>query len=189
MPIPVCIHCLKAGPLTWRPFHESWCALQSACGWTRPTHESAESGWSTPCLRATSPAAGAPSLYTESRTGWPRILQRRLRAWLSLCTARTYSPHPDAPSHLCRKHLSVLLAAYCAPTRKKPFCPASDPPSQESVKMLRRTNLPPAISAEKPKTFPLAPPANSAMRATLPQPCHDATAIHDRSGAQTQGCG
>src|SRR5262249_39393696 len=43
-----------------------------------------------------------------SQTGWPRILQRRLRAWLSLCTARTYSPHPDAPSHLCRKHHSPL---------------------------------------------------------------------------------
>src|SRR6476646_1481615 len=130
MPIPVCIHCLKADPLTWRPFHESWCALQSACGWTLPTHESAESGWSTPCLRAISPAAGAPSLYTESRTGWLRILQRRLRAWLSLCTARTYSPHPDAPSHLCRKHLSVLLVAYCAPHQKEAFLSCQRPPSR-----------------------------------------------------------
>src|SRR6476646_10214404 len=156
MPIPVCIHCLKADPLTWRPFHESWCALQSACGWTLPTHESAESGWSTPCLRATSPAAGAPSLYTESRTGWPRILRRRLRAWLSLCTARTYSPHPDAPSHLCRKHLSVLLAAYCAPHQKEAFLSCQRPPSR-GTKMLRRTNLPICHSAEKSKTVPRLP--------------------------------
>src|SRR5215467_439220 len=130
MPILVCIHCLKAGPLTWRPFHGSWCALLSACGWTPQTHESAESGWSTLCLRATSPAEGAPSLCTESQTGWPRILQRRLRAWLSLCTARTYSPHPDAPSHLCRKHLSPFLAAIRDLTRKKPFCPGQRPPSR-----------------------------------------------------------
>src|SRR5579864_7056517 len=130
MPIPVCIHCLKAGPLTWKLSPGSWCALQSACGWTQQMHVSAESGWSTPCLRATSPAAGAPFLYTESQTGWPRISQRRLRAWLSLCTARTYSPHPDDPSHLCRKHLSPFLAAIRDLTRKKPFCPASAPPSR-----------------------------------------------------------
>src|SRR5215467_7502635 len=125
MPILVCIHCLKAGPLTWRPFHGSWCALLSACGWTPQTHESAESGWSTLCLRATSPAEGAPSLCTESQTGWPRILQRRLRAVLFLCTARTYAPHPDAPSHLCRKHLSPFPIPPLDLSGKKPFCPAS----------------------------------------------------------------
>src|SRR5689334_11925537 len=153
MPILVCIHCLKAGPLTWRPFHGSWCALQSACGWTRPTHVSAESGWSTLCLRATGPAAGAPSLYTESQTGWPRILQRRLRAWLSLCTARTYSPHADAPSHLCRKHLSPFLAAIRDLTRKKPFCPASAL-RHEGLRCCAGRNLLPAIIGRKARNSP-----------------------------------
>src|ERR1043166_775368 len=153
MPIPVCIHCSKAGPRTWKPFPGSWCALQFVCGWIQQMHESAKSGWSTPCLHATCPAEGAPSLYTESQTGWPRILQRRLRAWLSLCTARTYSPPPDAPSHLCRKHLSPFLAAIRDLTSKKPFCPASAL-RHEGATLLRRTKPAACHIGRKTKNSP-----------------------------------
>src|SRR5579871_2074881 len=51
-------------------------------------------------LRAAGPAADAPSQCTGSRTDWPHTAQKRLRAWLFLCTARTCFPHPDAPDHL-----------------------------------------------------------------------------------------
>jgi len=46
-----------------------------------------------------------------------------------------------------------------------------------------------AKSAEKPKNCPSPLLASSAIRAALPLLCRDATAIHDRSDAQIQGCG
>src|SRR6185437_12794559 len=65
-------------------------------------------------------------------------------------------PHPDVPSHLCRKHLSILLAYVLrTPPERKLFCPASAL-RHEGATLLRRTNPPSAKSAEKPKTCSLA---------------------------------
>src|SRR5476651_618318 len=71
-------------------------------------------------------------------------------------------------------------------SRKKPFSPASTLRSR-GVPLLRRTNLPTALSAENLQTVPSPPIASSANRATLPRPGRDATATPDRSDGQTQG--
>ena len=72
-----------------RPSRGWWCAPQSACGSTPPRRASAESGWSTPCPRATGRAAGARSRYRASRTGWPHTARRRSRAVPSPYSVRT----------------------------------------------------------------------------------------------------
>src|SRR6185312_8197677 len=68
-------------------------------------------------------------------------------------------------------------------TRKEAFLSCQRSPSQESIKLLRRTNLHLPNRQKKPKNCPSPLLANLAIRAALPLLCRDATAIHDRSDA------
>ncbi len=113
MPKRACIRCSGVDRQTWRPSPGWSCGLRSACGSTPPMHGISGTGWSGPCLRAASPAAGVRSQYKESRTGWPRIWRRKLRAWLSPCSVRTYTHSPQVP---CGK----LLADRPSPPNRVP---------------------------------------------------------------------
>src|SRR4029077_11092202 len=91
-----CIRCSAVNRLKWKPSPGWWCDLQSVSESIPPRHESAENDWSGPYLRGAVRAAGARSQYMESRTGWPRTAQKRLRAWLSPCSVRTYTHSPPS---------------------------------------------------------------------------------------------
>src|SRR5579864_739480 len=75
------------------------------------------------------------------------------------------------------------------PTRKKPCCPASAPPSRAGINCCAGQNYHLPIRQKNLKILPHPSSANSAMRVTLPRPSRDATAVHDRSDARSQGCG
>src|SRR5215813_13861090 len=66
-------------------------------------------------------------------------------------------PHPDVPSHLCRKHLSHSPVTTRDLSGKKPFCPAG--PSVTEVQQCRteQTYLSAHIQqTQKPEPFPPA---------------------------------
>src|SRR5580692_4740047 len=88
-PARACIRCSAEDLPRSKPFPELWCALRSACGWTRPKRASAGIDWSGLYLRAGAPAAGARFLYKETRTGLLRSARRKSRAWLSPCNVQT----------------------------------------------------------------------------------------------------
>src|SRR5437763_3426462 len=93
------------------------------------------------CVNALSSRNKPSSRCSVSIYGEPNWLASYLAKKITRLAFSVYRsnifPHPDAPSHLCRKHLSPFLAAIRDLPRKKPFCPASAL-RHEGLQMLRR---------------------------------------------------
>src|SRR5262249_35797243 len=137
-----------------------------------------------PYLPATGPGASARSQCTESRTDWLHTAQKRLRASLFLCTARTCSPHLRCfPAHLSQK--APLSSPRYEPPRfqEEAFFSGCASPRRTSHHNTSHTSR--RIKTQMSFCFVLNGEAN---QVTLHPLGPDAAATPGHNGRQNQGC-